>query len=551
MKLYKLLTRTAVCVFALLGAVACTNDFGGAGAGLVDQVNFDTGLTAEIDITSYSVRFDAVQTNNLPVGAIGVYNDPVYGTATVSALSQVTLSRFDPSFGDNPELTGVYLTLPYFSSREETDEDGNTTYTLDSIFSNTGPMKLSIYRSNYFLNDLDPDDNFESAAVYFSDEFRDFDGIEGDLLYEDEAFIPSNLEIRLDSIGNPLEESSEIEIASRLAPSLRVKLDNDYFTQNLINQENSENLLNQNNFRDYFRGIYIKAEAVNGNGSYILFNYDGANITAFYQFSGTDDSGDDEVETTENSSIALNFGGVQVLGIDGEFNPAIQNDINNADVLDGEDNLYLKGGNGSIAVINLFPDRDEDGIEDQLDILKSCNVIINEANLIFFVDQDQLGAGTGVLEPERIFIYDYDNNRTLIDGQIDLSAGNDGAVSSRTNHLGRLTREIEGDRTSPGESYRIRITRHLNNIVVNDSANVNLALTVSQNVLNASSSRVRGENGEILDRRIPSTNIISQEGTILHGNRSVDEDKRLKLRINYTLTEEINPDTPCGRILGL
>lgn len=551
MKLYKLLTQTVVCVLVLLGAVACTNDFGGAGAGLVNQVNFDTNLTTEIDIAAYSVKFDAVQTNTLPTGAVGVYNDPIYGDATVSALSQVTLSRFNPDFGDNTELTGVYLTLPYFSSREDTDEDGNSTYELDSIFSNTGPMKLSIYRSNYFLNDLDPDSNFENAAVYFSDEINQFDGVEGDLLFEIPDFEPSNAEIRLDSIGDVIANDSDQLAAERLSPALRVKLENDYFVQNLINQEGSENLFNLNNFRDYFRGIYIKAEAINGNGSYILFDYGDANITAYYNFAGTDDSGNPEEDNTENGTISLNFGGVRALGIDGEFSTTIQNDIANADTVDGEDNLYLKGGNGSIAIVDLFPDRDQDGVEDQLDLLRSCNVIINEANLTFFVDQDEVAAANGTAEPERVLIYDYDNNTTLIDALADQSSGVGGPISVRTNHLGRLTREIEGDQTSPGKSYRIKLTRHLNNILSNDSTDVRLALAVSQNVVDQSLSRVRVENGEILNNRIPGSSVISQEGTILHGNRSADEGKRLKLRIYYTLTEEIDPDSPCGQILGL
>ena len=551
MKLYKLLTQTVVCVLVLLGAVACTNDFGGAGAGLVNQVNFDTNLTTEIDIAAYSVKFDAVQTNTLPTGAVGVYNDPIYGDATVSALSQVTLSRFNPDFGDNTELTGVYLTLPYFSSREDTDEDGNSTYELDSIFSNTGPMKLSIYRSNYFLNDLDPDSNFENAAVYFSDEINQFDGVEGDLLFEIPDFEPSNAEIRLDSIGDVIANDSDQLAAERLSPALRVKLENDYFVQNLINQEGSENLFNLNNFRDYFRGIYIKAEAINGNGSYILFDYGDANITAYYNFAGTDDSGNPEEDNTENGTISLNFGGVRALGIDGEFSTTIQNDIANADTVDGEDNLYLKGGNGSIAIVDLFPDRDQDGVEDQLDLLRSCNVIINEANLTFFVDQDEIAAANGTAEPERVLIYDYDNNTTLIDALADQSSGVGGPISVRTNHLGRLTREIEGDQTSPGKSYRIKLTRHLNNILSNDSTDVRLALAVSQNVVDQSLSRVRVENGEILNNRIPGSSVISQEGTILHGNRSADEGKRLKLRIYYTLTEEIDPDSPCGQILGL
>ena len=245
-------------------------------------------------------------------------------------------------------------------------------------------------------------------------------------------------------------------------------------------------------------------------------------------------------------------GGVQIVGYQNDFNPEIIQDIANTDQVNGEENLYLKGGNGSIALIDLFgPDLDDNGVADQLEILRECNIIINEANLTFFVDQEEIVAGSGEAEPERIFIYNFENSSILLDALDDTTAGTEGAVSIRVNHLGRLEREIENDVSSPGVSYRIRITRHLDNIINRDSTNAQLALAVSQNVLLPETSIIGGtENSEQVER-LPSTSVISPEGTILHGNLSEDIEKRLRLRLFYTLTEDIDPDSPCAQLLGI
>ena len=78
-----------------------------------------------------------------------------------------------------------------------------------------------------------------------------------------------------------------------------------------------------------------------------------------------------------------------------------------------------------------------------------------------------------------------------------------------------------------------------------------LALAVSQNVSVDNTAIIAG-TGSIEDaERTPISSVISPEGTILHGNLSTNDDKRLKLRIFYTLTEDIDPNSPCGQILGL
>ncbi|MFC4635176.1 DUF4270 domain-containing protein [Dokdonia ponticola] len=563
MKIYNYVRQGLVAFIFVFACIACEEELGEVGTGVVGSVNFETFEVDDIGVIAYSMNYpEGVQTNGAPVGVVGVYNDPVYGKTTASYLSQVALSRTGPEFGDNVVVDSVIFTLPYFARQIAVDEDGNNTYELDSVFRNTGGITLSAYRSNFFLNNLDPNTNFEDPEIYFSNDVPNFQGVEGDLLFQVNEFVPQADEIILtevtfDEDGEPvLDEEDNVvkELSERISPALRLSLDTNYWNTNIIQREGEDVLLNINTFNDYFRGIYFKAEDEDNDGNLLLFDFSQANITIYYTFDGDDDSGEPGEPTNDGfGDISLNFSGVSVIDYQNQFDPAIVNAIENSNSTTGEENLYLKGGDGSIAIIELFgPDFDGDGIADQLEILRDCsNIIINEANLTFFVDQDDLGAGGGALEPERLFMLDFDNNSLLIDGVIDNTAGINGPVNTRTNHLGRLVREVEGDESSLGQSYRVRITQHVNNIIKNDSTNVRLALSVSQNVTVDNTSIIGGTGDIDTARRVPVSSVISPEGTILHGNLSTDEAKKLKLRIFYTLTEDIDPDSPCGQILGL
>ncbi len=552
MKLFKYVLKGISTLFLFAFIFACQEDFSEVGTDIVGQVNFDTREVDDLSVTAFSRSFSqGVQTNALPVGALGFYRDNVYGTTNARVLTQLMISRDNPDFGDNTVIDSVILTLPYFSTILDTDADGNSTFELDSIFGG-GPMRLTGFRSDFFLNDLDPDSGFEDPAIYTSDQLEGFSGIEGDILFDIQNFVPDDRQIVLTAFQEPGDSDSG-EAVSRIPPALRIPLDNDYWEQEILNREGDDVLLNQNSFNNFFRGLYLRIEPVSGNGNYILFDYSEADITIFYNFEGIDDSTPAGEADDQFGDIMFNLtGGVQLVGYQNDFNTNIIQDIANADDVNGEENLYLKGGDGSIALIDLFgPDLDGNGVADQLEVLRECNIIINEANLTFFVDQEEIAAGSGEDEPERIFIYNFENSSILLDALSDLTSGTEGAVSTRTNHLGRLVREEENDISSPGVSYRIRITRHLDNIINRDSTNARLALAVSQNVLIPSTSIIGGTEDLEQIERLPITSVISPEGTILHGNLSDNNEKRLRLRLFYTLTEDIDPNSPCGQLLGI
>jgi hypothetical protein len=81
--------------------------------------------------------------------------------------------------------------------------------------------------------------------------------------------------------------------------------------------------------------------------------------------------------------------------------------------------------------------------------------------------------------------------------------------------------------------YTFRITDHINNIIIRDSTNAKLALTVTSNI---SDSRVSESlSNEAPNINMPLMSTVSPLGTVLYGSgEGVSNDKKLKLEIYYT-----------------
>jgi hypothetical protein len=148
---------------------------------------------------------------------------------------------------------------------------------------------------------------------------------------------------------------------------------------------------------------------------------------------------------------------------------------------------------------------------------------------VFYVDQDMVQDG----EPNRLYVYDIDNKTPLIDYFLD-ELNNSIPSFSIVNHLGPLQR-VNDDPTESGVKYKFRITEHLNNLLLRDSTNVELGLSVSLNVnLEGGNQQRQIQNTTNSDLTIPVSSIITPRGTVLHGNNTEDESKRVFLEIYYT-----------------
>ena len=511
------ITTVIAVVFSF---VACEDDFETIGTEVIGEPGFNSDLYDEAEISARTIDLAPVQTNNLPVYLLGVYNSPVSGEQTASILSQLALSSVNPDFGTQPVLDSVVLNLPYFSTALENTENGQAQYELDSIYG-SGPIKLSIVESNFFLSNYDPDTDFEQAQKYYSNLGPQVENnLTSNVLYQNDDFKFSADEV-IEIDGNPLAEEDTV----RYKPRMRLKLNTDFFQQKILDKQGSAELASQSNFRNFLRGIYIKAEQAGDSGSMTLLNLtaDGADITLYYRSQVEDkDDADEDGNTTEtideNRLFKLGFGSTRVNTFDQEV-PQFAN----------EDNLYLKGGEGSMAILDLFsgPDADGDGVSDELEFLRTNEWLINEANLELYVNREYMD---GLKQPERLYIYNLNQNRLLADYILDTRGEmNVPSSNSNRNHLVPLERDENGN----GIKYRVRLTGHINNILTRDSTNVKLGLVVTQNVNLINNADVLQTEGADVTT-VPVGSVVTPEATVLYGPNAENEEKRLKLKIYFT-----------------
>lgn len=414
-------------------------------------------------------------------------------------------------------------------------------FELDSIFGNRDvPFQLKVERSTFFLRDLDPNANFEELQPYFSDQTFSPEFV-SDVLFDGEIVI-DNEEILFFQEDDPdTEDVDESEfVETRLNPGIRVPLDNAFFQENILDKEGSSELLSQANFNDFIRGIHISSES---EDLMILLDITQARITMTYEFDDVntndtlDDDSDDFIEQTERDYTfslsqvinSLLIGNAVNTLLSDAFPPQISDNLDNGQ---NASRIYLKGGAGTYAEIRLFG---EDGGQAIIDEIKSNNWIINEANLVFYVDREALDVAQGVIEPPRLYLYNAETNDPVYNIATENSVSTD-PLGIFLNYDGLLEEEEDGNSVplDNGIKYTVRITEHINDIIVRDSLNDRLSLTLSSNIGLTIVSEAMGANDEVVD--IPVMSTINPLGTILFGSNveAINEEKKLKLEIFYT-----------------
>ena len=524
MKINNALPKLLVVLSAFVLMASCEEEIGTIGSEVIGDQDVNATLDITRTIRSYSKKLQAVQTNGLQLNQLGLYKDPIYGMSKVNLLAQVALETPNPSINFLPQLDSVVLYIPYFSE-EITDDLGESSYVLDSIYGNT-PMNISIFESNYFLRDFDPNSGFEDIQSYYSNQNDLFESFKGELIYSLTDFLPST-ESYTETIFEQDDAGEGTSENSFVAPGIRVKLPEAFFREKILNMEGTPELLNNNNFREYFRGLFFEVEGTDTN----LLKFDMTAAKLDIYFTSQFDKPGTRNRTREEKKITLLFDAINVNVFENELNGQIQSELLSQDQQNGEDRLYVRGGEGIAAVVSLFgDDADGNGVADELDEIRQNNWLINEANLIFYVDKDAIT--DDAQEPERLIIYDIDNGRLLTDYSLDTTSGESEQVDAYTTHLGRLVRDSDGK----GDYYKLRITNHLSSLIHQDSTNVKLGIIVSQNVAVPNFQQVQNTNAPSRDytEQVPSSSVMSDQGTILHGNTSADLTKRLKLQIYYT-----------------
>jgi hypothetical protein len=193
----------------------------------------------------------------------------------------------------------------------------------------------------------------------------------------------------------------------------------------------------------------------------------------------------------------------------------------------GDEKLYLKGGEGSLSIIELFgPDADSNGVADELETIRKNGWLINEANLVFHVDAGAMLSGQVA---KRIYLYDFENNRPIFDYVTDPTTSGSNSKNGKASYGGILIKDNGGNGT-----YKLRITNQIRVLVQNkDSTNIRLGVVVTEDINTTTSNKLRTSTPSF--SQVPKASVMSPSGTILYGGKStIPEDKRLKLEIYYT-----------------
>lgn len=429
----------------------------------------------------------------------------------------------------------------------DTDGDGVADNEDDSFASNTFPIKrdldsiygkrdqtftIKVERSTYYLEDLDPQTGFQTIPLNYSNRSLTPD-FASDVLFEGPVTISDEdiLTFQEDDPDTAADESLLVD--ERLLPGIVLSLDTQFFQDNFLDKEGSFELLSNSNFRDFIRGIHLSLTPAEQEQLMILLDLTRARLTVFYEYDKTD--GDQIVTEKSQYDLRLLRGGGTQAVVGNALNTIIKADypteVQNA--LASQENapsIYLKGGGGTFAEIDLF---DALGGGNIINDIKQKNWVINAAYLVLWVDRARLDEAGGVTEPPRLYLYNAETNRPLYNSATEtITAENPFGVY--LNYDGFLQKE--GD---SGVKYSINITEHINNIVVRDSTNARLGLTLTPDLRLSGTAETLVPDGSGASRELPVSANICPLGTVLVGsNVAVDDPKRMALEIHYT---EIDP----------
>ena len=258
---------------------------------------------------------------------------------------------------------------------------------------------------------------------------------------------------------------------------------------------------------------------------YMLLNLSGATIRLNYEYDfnqdqDTEDTSDDVIEPASRTFF-ISPRGIQINHLENEQVPLNTNP---------QERLVLNGGLGNVGQIKLF---DQDDTTNNLADFRSSNLLINEANLIFYVDPAITeNWSEGDLIADRLYLYSLQDNTPLADYYSDPTAGSSNLLN-KTIHSGILEYQ-----DGIPYRYKFRITEHVSNLIRSEnedlSDNIELGLVVTANINSVFVKNAKlSEDQDIF---YPLAALQNPLGTYLVGpNPSQDlQDKRLKLEVIYT-----------------
>ncbi len=308
---------------------SCNNKPEIIGLDLVDDdklLVFDTSFS----VTGYSAVEDSVLTDETSVNLIGSQYTENFGLTVTSVYTHLRLLGLSPDFGDDPQMDSACLTLVY-----------------SGYYGNLStPQTIRIYEVT---------EDFYKDSNYYSTDFFEYS--------------PTELG-SLTLVPNPID-SVPITDTTKVSAQIKIPL-NETFVNKIFFPEDSSVLASNDNFLEYFKGIYITVDSMAspGDGAILYFNLlnSRSKVTIYYN-----DSLTYNLVFNQNTARVGHFHHNYSKSYNQNFKEQV---LNNNTTL-GTSGLYLQGLAGIKTIIKI-PSLD--------DWVNTNDYAINEAKLIIPVN---------------------------------------------------------------------------------------------------------------------------------------------------------------------
>lgn len=534
-------------IFLTLGIVtlqACDSDFTETGSNIIGNGKFDIVSYTVNDIKAYNQPYSAADASRLNETSLGYLKNGLFGEASNNLVVQLVDNGGTFSLIKNDFVVdSVYVYAPYFSQFDKVENEINR-YNLKNVYGN-GSFDLEVYQNGVFLSNVNVGEGGD--LKYYSNTLQKFNAEKiGDKPLNNSANKAQNKEFFFDNKESIIykrdkdgvivndENTGKPVVKERLIPGMWLDLDKAYFQEFI--KTNKEKLSNANSFSDVFRGLLFKANSNGSEGVAGLVDLSKGKLVVILREDKKTTNAEGEVETTkERREITLSFApnnnsstkfNVNLLANSND--DSYQANIKKANTEIGDEFLYLRGGQGSVAVIDFLRSNEFAELKE----MKEQNVLVNEAYLTIYVDKEQMN---GQPNPERLFLYDFDNGVALSDFVSDNITN---AQYPKAGYSGIFVKE-DKEKNKEGYYYKFKITDHIRSLVKNKSdASPKLALSVANNFatpgFSMQSLETPIDNTPRQIQTIPSLSLSCPIGTVLHGNKTTNSDKKMKLEIFYT-----------------
>lgn len=485
--------------------ISCEKEIESIGVNLVNNNNFTTDKKTTEVITA-NKNIVNVPASGVAQYLLGVYSDNEFGTLKASIVSQLNLPVTGEAYGygTNYGIDSVLMFIPYQSTKSaEKYSDGKPKFSIDSVFGNPEvEFQLGIYELKTYLNTLDPNDPSKPAIYYSDKEFQKGDAAfylgnfkvnPNDTVAYIKRYMPNGITAYTKDTVKQTDKS----------PTIKIPLNKNLVKQIFVNNAAGAEFQSLDNFQRYFRGFYIEATSLTSNKSHlvslamtnakmIIYYSKDENEGATVDLNGNKINGEQGVRTKHSFEFA--FGTIKSNVLKRDYTVSHQS---------GDDRLYVQGASGSMAIVDLFKN-------ENITELRKNNWLINNASLIFYVDQN----AASDIAPEQLFIFNADENVQLTDTMTE------GLVA-----VGGL---LEKDATGKPYRYVFKITDYISRLLKSDESLDLELVKIGLKVYNPSDTPSASDDIKIRDYS------WTPKGVVLFGDDPSFGDKRVKLEISYT-----------------